>query len=470
MLGLVLIVGMITAVVGLVVKYFLDLSDTEQEITWLEYGLALGVILTVMLPLTVKVGWDMAKEANLSFNEYWNGWELQAVAQPITCTRDGPCAWEYSCDPYYVLVTYSCNCDKNGCDVCTRLERRTHDCPYVKVETTYVVKTTLEDFVIAKHRLPDDPNSHLWRDRNIPPGVMDAAGVGAPQFWLEAQARCDSGNPGPVTVRRQYDNYLLAADQTILNQYSADIEMYLKAGLLPPVANTVKDFYLAEKVSFVGYKPSDPAAWQQAIGYLNAGLGNELQGDLHLVIVQNDAISLNPDSYLFAIKAYWQDKNVWGDNTLSKNGIIVVLGTNDGESVAWARSITGMPVGNEYLIEYLNHPSTWSGVSLTPEAVLGEVHGQYHLSVENELEVRALHGSGVLEDALWGISNPLTGFQRVSMTSEESGDVGPGFTYWASQIQPTGGQKWTIGVVAFFVSLLAWVAVALLGERYRRHW
>src|SRR3990167_11518560 len=138
MTGLIFQGILIAALAGLAIKFFLDYQRNNLEITWGEYGLGLLAISFVLTPLIVWAGWSVVRSSNLSFNEYGNGWELQAVAEPVQCSRDGPCWHEYDCDPYIVMVSYECNCatDKDGytsCSTCWRPETRYHDCPYVTV-------------------------------------------------------------------------------------------------------------------------------------------------------------------------------------------------------------------------------------------------------------------------------------------------------------------------------------------------
>jgi hypothetical protein len=131
------------------------------------------------------------------------------------------------------------------------------------------VITTIGEYTIGAHRFA--ASTVEWRSGT---GIPDHGPRGASQFWLEAKARIDAGSPGPATKRVRYDNYILASERTILKQYSGMVEHYLDAGLLPPIAHRVHDFYYADKVSFVGLTPGGEEAWQTAMMYLNAALGS----------------------------------------------------------------------------------------------------------------------------------------------------------------------------------------------------
>ena len=465
MLLLAILAVLVALAAGLTVKLTLDALDVPLEITWLELIVASALIALVIVPLTTWAGWNIAKNNNLSFNEYWNGYELRADWKQIPCRKDGPCIHEYDCDPWIHIHTETYT-DSNG-NTQTRTYPHTHyhSCPYTTEEWTFGIDTTLGYYTIASHWLPTNPDSHRWRAGITVPSRLYS---GIPEFWAAAKARIDAGKPGPVTKRMKYDNYILASDHTILKQYSDRIEGYRSKNLFPDVAHAIRDFYYADKAHFVGYEPSDAAAWQNALMRMNAALGGELQGDLHLVIVQWPDIDREPDAYITALKAYWASPKAFGDNALSKNAIIVLLGTKDGTTVAWARALTGMPLGNETMLVAIQNKLR--GIPLTPESVIGSTEGQFYTKEDEEgnkkLKVRGVHDNGALEQILWGLEEPGTKFARVSMTGKDGDDIGGGFLYLASEIEPTFWQKFWIVFVCFWCALPVWVAVALIGERY----
>lgn len=443
----------LAVIAGLTIKFLLEFNPQsfEGRISWREFAIGTALIAVVLVPLTIHIGWKAARANNLSFNEYYNGWEVRAIAQPIACERDGSCRYEYDCDPYPVIVSYSCNCDEDGCSVCFRTEIHYHSCPYVKTETTYAVQTTLGEFTIAEHRFPNDPQTQRWREReSVPQHLIDSAGVGEPPFWAAAKQRLDSGKPGPVTKRMSYDNYILASDRSILRQYSAEIERYKSHGLLPALQSGIRDFYLADKLYFVGFNPPNQEEWQKKLQYLNAGLGFELQADLHLVITQNKEISGNPDMYLLALKAHWQDPAVFGKDAISKNTVMIVMGTEDGKNVSWARAITGMPLGNERLVTAIRE---LNGVPLVPDILIGNVG----------LSSKSVTVDGVLSGIFWGRKDPGTKFKRVVMGGKDDGNSS-GFTYLVNEIEITPRQRFWIGVCAFIGSLLIWMIAVLVDD------
>ncbi len=454
---------------GLLIKLYFDRFykpnyDHAPTITWTEFTIGMLIIALIITPAVGKIGWNLAKQGNLTFNEYRNGWELAATADVTACTRDGSCRQTYDCDPYIVPVFYTYSCGNNQTCTGVRFETRYHSCPYVNKETDYIIKTTLGSYAIAYGRLPDDPQANKWRSGvSVPQYVIGRAGVGAPPFWLAAKWRIDSGNPGPVTKRSEYDNYILASDRTILKQYSSAIEEYKKVNLLPSVQFGVYDFYYADKVSFVGYQPANLKEWQTTLGYLNAAFGTELGGDLHLVIVLNDKVNANPDAYILALKAYWQNREIFKRDTISKNSVIVVIGTKNGITVEWARATTGMPLGNEEMLVAIRNIK---GIPLTPESVIGKVNGKFDL--KKKTGVLGERGDGILEKVIWGLDEPQTKFKRVAMTGKTG--AGNGFIYLSNEIDITGWQKFWIIFVIFILSLGVWVAAAFVADISWRSW
>ncbi|MBI3572448.1 hypothetical protein HY091_02885 [Candidatus Kaiserbacteria bacterium] len=470
MLTLVVLACAAALAAGLGVKHLLAHIKSEHEITWIEYGIGATAIIVLLAPLVAFVGWHISKAEVLNYHEYWNGWELVAYRDDITCTEDGLCTHTYDCDPYEVYVSETCtDTDSEGntsSHECGHWETRYRQCPYVDMETNYIVQTTLGDYTIAAHRFPDNPNRHRWRAyESIPHSVIEAAGTGIPQFWQQAKDRIDSGAPGPVTARRDYDNYILASDHTILKQYSSDIARYRKDNLLPPVSSSVHDFYLADKVHFVGYEPETGVDWQTTLARLNAALGMELQGDVEIVIVRNASVDADPDSYALALKAYWQDKGTFGKDTLSKNGIGIVVGTTDGSTVSWARAFTGMPLGNEQMVVALE--SGLKGVPLTPATLIGSITTTYTTvndtrAQQSRVIVRSRH-TGAIASVLWGDSDPSMRFLRISMGGDDKNGHGSGFLYLNSEIVPTESQQRWIAFIIFFLSCGVWWVAAMVG-------
>lgn len=440
--------------IGLVVKC-LQWSGTEGVVLNRLPTCIAAILVFVVAMATTCVGSNIAVQNAVTFNENWNGYEVRANWQRITCTRDGPCTYEYDCDPW-IHVHVETRTVKNA-DGSTRTETYTenhthyHECPYVTEEWVFSIDTTLGAYHIA-HNVPDNPQP--WRERVA---IPDRLPRGVPEFWQAAHDRIGRGDPGPVVKRMEYENYILANQNTILKQFSGSIERYKAAGQLPGLSNKpVHTWYWADKVFFVGVKSE--SNWQFELNQFNAALGMELQGDMYLVIVDANAIT-DPDDYTMALIAYWGSEKHFGKDAISKNGIVVVLGTRDGKTVEWARAQTGMPIGNENML--LDVQNTLPGTALTPAAVLGHPRAaalsqkpgssRYIATVE--------HTAGALEKVMFGEHR----FERVCMKCDDPEEQGKaGYKYLKGEIQPSGGAKFLMVLVTVFLSLLIWVGAAAM--------
>lgn len=471
MLGLIILSIFSFAFSGLVIMAGVKAISRDLEITPGEYILGLVLFSFVIAPVTSTAGYNMAKADLTGFSEYWGGWEINTRIDTTTCYKDGSCRYTYQCEPYTVQVSYQ-ECSGSGddrhCETKYRNETRYHSCPYVNAEYTYVVSTTLGDYVIGDHMLPANPDGNRWRDTydfqwQIPSWVISQAGTGIPPFWQAAKDRVDSKNPGPATKVNSYNNYILAADFSLLQASSPNIERFSKLGILPSIArpsNSIYGFYWANKVYFVNWTPADPNAWHEASMRFNGAFGSELQGDLHLVIINSQDAKNEPDAYVNALKAYWQNPEVWGDDTFAKNGYLVVIGTTDGLTVDWARATTGMPEGNyESQIHIRNNSES---ISLTPAAILGNIKGEVYVRDDGKTKVRTIHTAtpGFLEKVLFGLDEVSTKFIRVSMSADDPEDIGSGFLYLDSQIEPKDGQKHLIVGITFVIGLMVWFFLA----------
>lgn len=442
--------AVLVVVIGLIAKFILDRKQSIYRVDRTEFAISAAVLLLIVVPLTAWVGTKLAINSQVSYNENWGGYETRAEWVKTTCYRDGPCRWSYKGDPYqYVWYTDEEVCTGTGKDrKCHTVqvrheETRYHDIPYTTEEWTFIVHTTLGDYVIADRNLPENPNAYRYRagvrvPEDLPHGI--------PGFWTAAKDRLDAGKPGPVTARRSYYNYILASQHTILKRFSADIEGYAKSGLLPQLSrNPIHDFYYADRVYFVGVQAA--ADWQLAINRFNAALGNTLQGDLHLVIVDANKIG-DPDNYSNALIAYWMSPQ-FGKDALSKNGIVVVLGTADGTNIAWARSGTGMPEGNEEML--LEIRNNLKGVKLDVPSLLG--------SPTVNLSTRQwTHTGAALEKIIWGEH----AFKRVHMGSKD-GNGSAGYAYLLREIEPTGWQQFWILFVTVVFGGVAWTICIMRG-------
>lgn len=451
MLTLVLIGTVLAVLAGLTVKFVLPHTnlgrDTSVTLTEMVVGTLLCAL--VVMPAVAGIGISIARAHAATFNEYWSGMEQAAVVDTTVCSKDGPCVNEFDCDSYTVLVhktrSVRSGTDSKGnatyrTESYTETETRWHSCPYVTHEYTYKVTDTLGDtHVMGNHWFPENPSAHRWtgdgyNDARWGSGLPSVES-GIPPLWAQAKARIDAGTPGGVTKVMGYKNYILASSKDIYAKSSGAIASYKKDGLLPKPVTGTYDFYKANKVYFVGKTPADATDWQETAMRFNGQFGSERQGDLHVIVV-NDARITNPDEYTNAVLAYWQSPEL-GKDALSKNGYVVIVGSTDGTTVAWARGFSGMPMGNERLTIDVREDLTDS--TLTPEALFGTPPGK---SVD-----------GALGALIFDADN---GFKRVEMKD---------YDYLYAQIQPSGGQKVFIVFIGFLLALAVWALFVFIDLR-----
>lgn len=445
---------------GALTKVIFDRVKGPEEVTWKEWALASAIITLFVAPLVGWSGTALAKKDNVTFHEFWNGWEADVSVSETICHRDGSCSHNYDCDPYIVQVPYQCGDSKNP-RTCYRSETRYHSCPWVDAEYAYTVQTTLGPYTIDRARFPLNPQSHRYRSRRIPESVIGRAGVGEPLFWTRARERLARGNPWPATQVHSYTNYVLASDYTILRRYREAAEEYRALGLMPPITSSIQDglFYRSQKVHAIGCPRGTQERWNEHVEKLNAAFGSELQGDVRLVLSCNARINANPDRYRFALEAHWQDKILFRKTALPKNSLVIIVGSTDGRVVSYARAFTGMPTGNKALALALqNRLRASNAVPFTPEAVVGSVTGRPTRAGER-YRATSVKSGGVFTDVLWGVSNRQTRFSRVSMEAKDKNDVGSGFSYLKGEVQLTTMQKI---LILFFVVLLSVAAFAVI--------
>lgn len=457
MFTLILIGALITALMGVALKFFFDKksASAENKITNTEFGVAMAVMLVLVIPFTAWIGIKVAIHNQVTYNENWNGWEVQAQVLRKSTSEDGFMRhyWiETREETYWDDEEYT---DSKGQKQTRRVQKKKnvdHKIPYTTEEWDFVVHTTIGDVTIATGYLPENPNKYRFRWLVSVPEWKYESTTGYHPYYLTVKDRLDHNNPGPVTLRMTYDNYILASQSTILQRFNDSIDKYKTAGLLPKINSQVTGYYDADRVYFVG-GVSGTGDWRNAGRRFNSALGQTLQGDLHLVIVPADKV-LDRDNYIGALAAYWQSPE-FGKDALSKNGILVVLGARDGK-VAWAAATTGMPMGNEHLM--LEIRNSLQGTPVDAEALLGNAYA----TLQGD-GVQVHNTQGALEKIIWGKNK----FQRVHMT-DKSGN-GVGYEYLLKELQPTTGQQVGILFVVFFLSGIAWGLCIYLGpDTYRQ--
>jgi hypothetical protein len=388
------------------------------------------------------------------YHQFLNGSVLATDRQAYTCTRDGDCEYDYNCDYYYDTETEYYTDSEGNTKSRTVEVRKHHDCPYAKQEFSY----TILDSLGTTHSIGDRyfaKNPQEWRRGS---GIPSQVPRGEPAKWVHARKALAAGNSDPVVVPDEYKNYVLADESTLLRASSDDISLLSKQKLLPDhtqnLRDPIHDYYVADKMSFVGFKPINEAAWQSSLMHFNAALGMEKQGDMHIVAIKASAIpaSVSPEDYLNALKAYWL--NNLGKYAIAKNGIALVLAVDDsGSTIEWSKAATGMPVGNGPMLQALS--TQLSGTPFTPANVLGSTTAQV-TTKQGKPAVTYTVGKGKAAQIIMHTFP----FKRACMMCKDKGeDSSQSFVDLASSIPiSTGGVVGAI-VVSSILGFILWYKV-----------
>jgi hypothetical protein len=421
-------------------RYNRPKQPTFHAMGWL--GGVIGVSMVLFISWAgAAVGSNWAKGELLTYNEFWNGYETEAIHLVDDCEYNGSCRHTYDCDPYLVAHTTT---DSKG-NTSTYYTTEYNSCPYATQEWTFKIKTSLKtEYTIVDGGFTDNPV--MYRGDS---GLPDHVHRGYPQFWLDAKARIESGDPGPITEQRQYDNYILASQNSILKEFSTEKDKFQSEGKIPKIAGAANNAgitspYLGNKAYFVVGVPNQDQ-WTASVNRFNAALGSTLQGDMHLVFVDHN---VDPHAYEGALNAAWTGPDL-GRNALSKNGLVIIVGVN-GDNGEWVRAFTGMPVGNETLLKTienlkdidLNNPATVLG---NPKGVINE---------EGKVK-EAINTNGSIEELVWGPNK----FQRVCMACQGPEDAGAGFVYLDADIEPTGGQVAAVVLLNLLLIGIGWAVI-----------
>ncbi len=479
--------GAITAIlaVGLGIKLLLPILlpvgnyYDDRRITWFEYVAAALVASIVVVPAVLLIGEKLSVDQKLQYEEMYNGVEVSASVGTTEC-RAGSNGNSYSagqsnCSHTYVSGSYSweesytetvCTTNSKGESSCSLVTKCCHSytaniySPYATHEFAFNVsnslgKTYTYPTVYVAHE-PRQFSGNVAIPREIPRGT--------PPDWDEAKRRINAGDPRPVTDIFKYDNYILASGDELLKAVSGDVQKYLEKGILPDhTANILGNPIYgdsrtqAKKLSFVGMQVPNEAEWQEALMRFNAALGSKLRGDLHVVIVDSQAID-NPHAYAKALRAYWLSER-FGKRALSKNGIILVIGVRGGK-IDWTQADTGMPYGNNVMLRTMEN--LLAGKTLEPKIVFGEPRTVVTPSTkegeDDKLDVTLSTPPGALETSMFG---EATKFKRPCMKCEDAEDAGSvGYKDLIAQIEPPTSHKIWMVVIVAILSLIFWAFVA----------
>lgn len=423
-LGLVIVAGTV-----FMVKSKLDVHFTV---------LSVAIVAALLAPWGVySITAAIAKNDDQTFYEYWNGSEVSTSATAVACERDGRCQHNYDCDPYTVVTMETYTDEKGNTQSRPVTKTEYHSCPYSTEETTYKINTTIGPFTAGDSLMT---GGEFRGHKNIPGGRQTA-----PVTWLDAKNRIDSGNPSGVTARKTYKNFILSADVTLLKNYSDKVEDLEKEGLLPTPVSQVHAIYQANKAYSVGDTKVDMGSMNRQLTQLNAFAGSELRADTHVVFVDASRAGDRTD-YTNALKAHWSSEKV-GKNAIAKNTLTLVVGVTQKDNkptVDWATGFTGMPEGNEGLLqEFSNLKNSTIDENFIGSPKFNPSSKTYELS------------GGELETMISGTHK----FSRVSMSASDEDDKGSGFSYLSESWQMKPAQL----AIAIWVSSIVSVIILVIG-------
>lgn len=473
-----LITAATVAVSGLALKYLvpLFLRDSDWDISWREFIAGLIVAYMVAMPVVFAAGKALSTADALRYEEFRNGVETSALVSVATCepghsgssaaSGHSNCDNEYNTgqtytyiETYYVTVDDGCD-SKGNCSSHQEMRTRTETAfiyyPYATKEYSYKITDSLGGSYSFPYAYVKDGEGYKGKviPKNLPRGD--------PAEWTTATKRLAEGNPRPVTRLFDYNNYVLASHDDLLKPFSKNVARYLKEGILPAHTKNITTNPLhgfnnstADKVSFVGVKVADSKAWETSLMGFDAALGSQLQGDLHLVLIDSSLVD-SPTDYLNALKAYWLGDGL-GRRAIAKNAVIVVAGV-EGNTIKWGMASTGMPFGNEVMLQGIENflPDT----PLDPKQVIGTPRTVVTPSSKDggkdKVAVTLSDTPGVLERV---VLHDFP-FQRACMDCKNDGKE-IGYANLVVDIEP---KSWQFGIMIGIVSLLALVWWFIAGQ------
>lgn len=411
---------------------FLAKSNFAPHIT----ALAATIVVALLAPWGVySIAEAIAKDNDQTFYEFWNGSESAVSTNVVKCERDGSCKHDYQCDPYTVVEIESYTDSEGKTKTRPVTKTKYHDCPYSKEETDFIISTTLGSFTAGDSLMTGE---QFRQHKQIPGGRQQA-----PQMWIDAKNRIEAGNPSGVTQLHKYKNFILSADTTLFKEYSDKIDSLMGQGLLPTPVAGVHSLYMANKAYSVGDTKLDMTSMNNQLTQLNGLVGGELRGDMHIVFVEASKAG-DPTDYTNALKAHWSSEAV-GKNAIAKNTLTLVVGVAQKDNkpvVDWAKGYTGMPVGNESLIQEFSN--------LKGKTIDDKFIGSPKFNPATGTYVKS---DGEVEKMVTGTYK----FARVSMSSSDADDNGSGFSYLA--------ESWTMkpADVAKAIIFCSLTALLILG-------
>jgi len=486
---LVAIVATATAlVIGLLIRKPLlpylvrrGLVFEDRRITWFEYGVIASLACLVITPGVLIIGKEMSVNATLRNEEWFNGVEI--VPNPIA-TQCHPgkkgesessgrsnCTHSYNTNVKYEWEEESCTTDKDGKETCTEWTEEAYIyAPYATVEYRYRITDSLGgEYTFPGVYVANDAKPY-YTNRAIPGNIPR----GAPADWLEAKARFDAGDPRSITGLFDYESPVLAVRDCLLDKAFCPttiplIERYRK--LLPDHTVNIltnptfgESRRQAKKCSFVGVT-TDEAKMHESLMRFNAALGSKYKGDMHCVFIAANLVD-DPQDYFLALRAYWLSDH-FGKRALAKNGVILAIGVSNGK-IAWAKADTGMPRGNNVMLEQMqNH---LQDKAVDPDVIFGKpktvVVPATKQDEDDKVTVTLSSPPGVLEEVMLDKYE----FKHICMECEDEDEADSvGYKGLIKRIEPSPWQKFFMILTVAGLSVALWwiVSASTFLERWR---
>jgi len=259
------------------IQYYHSLYDKEEEITWGELVIQIGVNL-ILVGLFVGI----ISCQNLTYTEIWNGRVVSKKREKVSCRH-----------------SYDCNCRR----VCSG-SGKNRSCHTV-CDTCY------------EHSYDIDWKIYDNTGRFFDVDTVDRQGLIEPNFWTITR----EGDPTAHT--HIYKNYIKASPGSLFRKYGL-LEKY--KDVLPEYPNKIYNYYSLDRIVPVGVKVENLVKWNKELSIVNSKVGVSKECNAIIVLVNNQ-----PREYLHALEQHWVGGN--------KNDAILVISVADNGTIIWADSI-----------------------------------------------------------------------------------------------------------------------------------
>jgi hypothetical protein len=236
------------------------------------------IVLAVVGPLVVLIGYGSVLFHNRVDTEVWNGEVTKKYSEHVSCEH-----------------SYSCNCRTQGktttCDTCYE---HAYDVDW-KVENT-----AGNDITIRR---------------------IDGQGVYEPPRWTQIQIG------DPVAQTHRFINYVMGAKDSLFNTHDQKTLIGQYKSMIPTYPDGIYDYYKLRRVLLVGNVGVDELtlnAWNQQLALMLRPLGPRKQVNVILVLT-----AIQDPNFANALRAAWLGGK--------KNDVVAVIGTSHYPTVDWAR-------------------------------------------------------------------------------------------------------------------------------------